>query len=998
MVNPFLRDIAQHFATTHGHELYRYRFLFPNRRAGLFFQHYLRESLGDHPALLPETTTVSEYLRRILFLPEEDVNNDLFVTYELSKVFNELMGEDQRRTFNDFYYLGGLILGDFNDMDKHLLPVDQVFRNVADYQELNDDLSFLSDAQRETLRTFFGYRGFIDNPKEYQRRFVQFWEILPALYHGTREHLKVRGLYYEGMLMREVVERIAEESLTLVADRRVPVVIGFNALTPCEVKIFDHLRDSGEAIFYWDYLSELVQSPTLAGAFRDNAKRYPMPVEESIDYVSFDTVPSADEQEVELVALPSEVAQAVYIGELLKEQESLRADIDDLKVAVVLPNERLLIPVLSNVPSELPNLNVTMGYPIRELPIVSMILRLLEVRMLYRRRGYEWRGEEVREVLGMNPLYSVFGERGYSRRCIRRLVDERWYFISSTDVVERIALVEEPSDRQRTLVTLLFRDLKDEGPALLSWVIDLVVTMSLWLVRKEDDDDTVVYSGADSVLPFLTELLMTQRASLDRYVEENGRLRDEVFGYDVVHDLLLTLLRQARIPYKGEPLKGLQVMGILETRGIDFDTVIIPDAAEEILPSKTRLVGVIPYTIRQGLGLPTYKWQDQTRAYNFFRLISRARRVIATFDTRRGDHSGGEPSRYIGLLEHVYGRKVKRINANFPLLFEQRETDDMVREQERVDRYIRSITEEGKSKLSASKINRYLECPRSFYYTAILGIDEREEMDELISDRDMGTLVHNTVQQLYMPYEGKELDRRQLASWMNEHTHIRSTLEHAYADLFRQKIDRLTGMNAITVDRAETLVRSVVAMDVESPVAVHYIGGEVEFEHRYTIGDMSVNLKGFIDRLDYIEENGQVILRVIDYKTGRDKLEVNLDDVHNPVRDFNHAALQLFFYSYFLSRPDVARRVITDGHQDQLPPTYVVRPMIIKPKVANDGLLTFSDTPLTDFEPLRSEYEQLLRDKLAEIINPDNPYDTTPRIHSCIHCPAKTFCADAKND
>lgn len=272
-------------------------------------------------------------------------------------------------------------------------------------------------------------------------------------------------------------------------------------------------------------------------------------------------------------------------------------------------------------------------------------------------------------------------------------------------------------------------------------------------------------------------------------------------------------------------------------------------------------------------------------------------------------------------------------------------------------------------------------------------------MDELISDRDLGTLVHNTAELLYRPFVGRVMDKGEIQKWLDDGNEIKDKLTEAYRNKFKRNPDQITGMNAITFNYAESLVRGVLEWDVKSEKEIHYIGGEVRFEYPFEIegSDVSVNLKGYIDRLDYIVEDGKTVLRVIDYKTGKDKLEYSLDAV-NGSGDLNKAALQLFFYSYFLSDTALAKLVIRDSEVGELLPkcSYSVRPLLFKPKLINDGLLVDKSAELLDFSSISQGYYDILLSKLSEITDRENSYPTVVRSSGCNYCPANTICSKEK--
>lgn len=765
---PFLKSIAESF---YNEELrrgngYRYRFHFQNKRAGKFFQHYLTQLARqeNRVVILPEITTLYNYLRRMSLLPEEQVNNKIFVIHQLFIAYQEVFPTTKERSFDNFFQVGELILNDFNDLDKQLVNVEEVMQNAQDLKDLTANPSeYLDEEQLQALAQFVKKVKMAieeaDDPTNVRYVFGDFWLRMPTLYAKTKELLKAQHLTYEGMTYKETVEKLKEESdFALTQDGITNVFVGLNTFTKSEQAILAHFRDTDKSTrFYWDYDSFLLDSTELAGKFKlNNTRQFPdargtLPPHHYIP-------------EVEVTAIPSRIAQSSFIGKKLSEwseDESLPSLIEQLQVAIVLPNERMLLPVLSTLPAELPSVNVTLGYPVRETPVGAMFLRLLDLIRIFNARKRRWRGEEVTEILAMPPLEPFWGNReGLKAKVAERISQEKLFYLSAEEVR---TLITQHATEAEAKIALLITELPDtnnnSGKPILDYFIQLCFALQQPATPEEQMNSTV--------LSTLEEILLQQKESVTQ-AKADERVGN-MFTPKVVTDILHTYFTRARIPYEGEPLKGLQIMGLLETRGLDFDYIFIPDAAEGILPAKTTQLGVIPHLLRQHYGMPTYDWQNTTRSYNFLRLISRAKKVFATYDSRKGDMSIGEPSRYIRLLQYVYDNpqspKVSFQNASYPSM---PITPSLVAVNEHAKQNYQKALQDPHSGqyISPSSITRYLLCPRAFYYTQICGIREPEVLNEILASNDRGTLVHETLRYLYQSFVGRKLDTATLEHWL----------------------------------------------------------------------------------------------------------------------------------------------------------------------------------------------------------------------------------------
>ena len=1058
MAKPFLQQIAEHFYSLTSQPgatpLYQFRFIFHNQRAGIFLCHYLEQCPNARPLLLPECTTMNSLIRRRLHLSGgEDPNNELLVIHKIYLAYLEVMElGSEERSFEDFYDLGQALLRDFDDIDKHLIEVDSFLENLLNHKELTEDLSsFLSrrqwsavskliydkDANWSEIETETAIEGKeTKKSQEMKKRFLDFWIKLPDIYRRAKSLMKEEGLAYEGMMLREAVRQIKKGKLSLTDDGMITVFVGLNAQTPAMYRILDHFRDSGKdkdknkAIFYWDYFtSPILDSPGLAGSFvRYNTTNYPTPTDEPY-HIDFEDPGEEGNPHTALISTASAVAQTAAIRKLIEgdwdniveslskpdESAPLYDPHEPLRTAIVLPDESLLLPLLSNMPKRIDKINVTMGYPIKGIPVAAMLSLLLKYWSNYYKRNQRYRLSEVCEILMLTALSKFFSDKKMveaRRQLMDQLIDEKWYFIGTKDLRTLIEKNFPGESRTREILLTIFSEADTlcqstvdkvcypKGVALTEQVdhlLELLIKESASTEEEEDPEQGMIkYIRRYLIRP----QLISQRAYPERHPESSTN----PFPFPIVVDLLRTTISQARIPFSGRPLGGIQVMGLLETRGLDFDTVIIPDAAEGILPTATRLDTTIPFSLRTAYGLPTTDLQEQTRAYNFFRLMSRAKRVVFLYDSRACDSSEGEPSRYVQLLRDVYKVPMYEAEASFPLTRAEA-GGYFIEDKTLVSRYKDSVSAkrptERVKRLSASRMKDFHTCPRRFYYSAIEGIRDDENLSGVLDKRDSGTLFHTAMQLLYKEKEGEKdgLSRESLSEIL-EGKAIDKAVDKS-AELLHLKTKE-SDYNDNQLEMTRKLVQRMVEADldrVQTGGDITYVGGEIEIETTYE----GANFKLIIDRIDV---QGDTV-NIIDYKTGRDKTECDLSkwptdakklvECLKQAKEINGAVIQLLYYCDVILTSGEFNRFLPDKNLN-------IRPMILKPGAPdiNDGIITLNLPKGIDPNPVvisdyrtnvDSSVKEWLREAVRLIISPDFTFEVEKGDKDgCKYCPASMLC------
>lgn len=1059
MAKPFLQQIAKHFHSLTSQPgatpLHQYRFIFHNQRAGIFLCHYLEQCPNARPLLLPECTTMNSLIRRRLHLSGgEDPNNELLVIHKIYLAYLEEMGlKEEERSFEDFYDLGQALLRDFDDIDKHLIKVSSFLVNLRNHKQLTEELStFLSRRQWCAVSKLI-YEKDADwseieaetateeketkKSQEMKKRFLDFWIKLPRIYRRAKSLMKEEGLAYEGMMLREAVRQIKKGKLCLTDDGMITVFVGLNAQTPAMYKILNHFRDSKKAIFYWDYFTDpILKSPGLAGSFvRYNTTNYPTPTDEPY-HIDFEDPGEEGKPHTALISTASAVAQTGVIRKLIErdkqedgwkkivqslsksdESAPLYDPHEPLRTAIVLPDESLLLPLLSNMPKGIDKINVTMGYPIKGIPVAAMLSLLLKYWSNYYKRNQRYRLTEVCEILMLTALSKFFSDDEMAKarqRLMKKLINEKRYFIGANDLRTLIKEhIPDKSHTQKILLTIFSEPetlcppstdmvCYPEGVALTKQVDDLLELLDTESATTEEEEDP-----EQGMIKYIRRyLIQPQLTSQRAYLKRHTKSRTSPFPFPVVVDLLRTTISQARIPFSGMPLGGVQVMGLLETRGLDFDTVIIPDAAEGILPTATRLDTTIPFSLRTAYHLPTTDLQEQTRAYNFFRLMSRAKRVVFLYDSRTGDSSAGEPSRYVQLLRDVYHVPMYEAEASFPLTRVEA-GGDLIEDKTLVSRYRASVSAktptEKVKRLSASRMKDFHTCPRRFYYTAIEGIRDDENLSGVLDKRDSGTLFHTAMQLLYKESEGKKggLSHNSLTEILKDDaTDIKNAVRKSAELLHLETKESDYNYNQLEITKE--LVRRMVEADLERVQTggdITYIGGEIEIETTYE----GANFKLIIDRIDV---QGDTV-NIIDYKTGADKTECDLSkwptdakklvECLKQAKKINGAVIQLLYYCDVMLKSGELNRLLSDKNLN-------IRPMILKPGVPdiNDGIITLKVPKKIDPNPVvisdyrtnvDSSVKEWLREAVRLVISPDFTFEVEKGDKDgCKYCPASLLC------
>ncbi len=947
-MTPFLKQVADHYMARGG--ISDLCFIFPNRRSQVFFTKYLSEAVKEDgtPVVAPKMMTINDFFFKISGDRPADRVNLLLNLYECYKALNP-----KHETLDEFIFWGDVILGDFDDVDKYLVDPAGLFANVAEFKEIQDSYSYLTENQRKAIESFishFSSEGRLtvnlnsDNPNV-KERFLQVWNILLPLYGSFRERLSAKGLAYEGMVYRSLAAQLGTEPAVDVlkaafGEVKEYVFVGLNALNECEKKVMRRMRDAGLAEFCWDYSGEMVRNPLNKSSFfmSRNVKDFPQAF--GLDPEGLAT------PEVEVISVPSSVGQTKLIPSVVKDE----------RCAVVLPDETLLIPVLNSIPEEIRDINVTMGYPMKNSALFDFLTQVSAMQMHLRQKDGKWYyyHNQVWSLFSSSIFRKVTGGDDTVRGRIKEIKDGMKYYIPQKDLsgIPVFDLLFRPAVTDPKAVS------KEQVSAFADYQKALIKGLAPKLA--EDSSMAIELEFAKAAYNAISQL---QSAGLEVLPMTYVRLLDQLLG-------------PVSIPFNGEPLKGLQIMGPLETRALDFSQVMILSCNEGMFPRRSVSSSFIPPELRKGFGLPTCEFQDAVWAYYFYRLIQRAEKVTLVYDSRTEGMKSGEESRYIKQLEYHFGVPVRRsfVKANASGDFSPKE---IVKTEE-------DVLAIRQARLSASALKNYLDCPAKFYYATVKGLRRQNEVSEDLDAGMLGDVFHGAMQRLYSPEMagGKMVTGEYLAALL----HSRPAIKEMVRSLILEQLHSLevTGRDLVVEDVIVEYVVKTLQRDLELLKSSGCDGFEILGLEKPFLHDIDgFHFIGYVDRMDSLRQ-GEI--RIVDYKTGKvEDKDVNITD------DNAGAVVDALFGPDNEGRPKIALQlylydVFCRGSEEYRGQRMV---NVIYPP-ANLFTEPVKEVPVS--EEFMRLTEERLHGLLSEIASADVPFRRTEEEKTCSYCDFRMIC------
>ena len=941
---PFLKDTAQQLLDS-GRELKDLVIVLPNRRTGLFFTRYLGE-LIDSPVWMPEVKTIEQVFYNLAGNTPAD---ELTLIFELYELYRQIQEEPE--DFDRFYFWGELILKDFNDLDQFLAPAKSVYQNLAEIKEFESDLSFLNEEQKDLISQF--WLAFARQNEQEKEKFLRFWQILGRLYEDFQHRLKTAGLAYSGQLYRQVAENLEQ----VPRPERHYIFVGFNAFTLAEEKLIGHFVKEFDAQIFWDvdqyYLKDPLQEAGLF--FRDYQK----------DKVFGETFPEEIPDQIRLKkdlvkihSIPLKTNQANLVGKLL---EAIPAGESLEETVIILPDEQLLFPVLHSLPPQIDKLNVTMGYPVRNAPVYAFLDAVLELQRFVKEKegGISFYHKPVTDLLTFP--YLTAKDESFFKKLSERIKTEN--------------LLEVPQE-------LLLGDSEIAG----------------LIFRKIAPGDLFEYLGA--LIELLAKDLQedeVQRSYLFQAYKQLNRIR-EIFQSNSSHSLKMEfvlklfrqIFRELKLPFEGEPLQGLQLMGVLESRNLDFRRVIICDVNEGSFPPGGGINSMIPFNLRRAFRLPVQEQNDAIYAYTFYRLLHRAEEVHLIYTTSADQGKAGEMSRFVQQMQaELEVAKPEIVLVPVGLTPAKEITIQKTPEVfESMKLFLAKEDSEGFTQpLSASGLNMYLDCSLKFYFRYVAGLKEREEVITEIDASTFGTILHSAMEHLYgleESGEGRKIDSHEIDRLLPQ---VPAAVDRAIRDFYKVpegKSMEYSGQLEIARAIFVKYLKAILEYDQKNGDFT-VLGVEMEVIAAIPIetasGSSKVALKGFIDRVD--QKDG--VVRLIDYKTGKDNKTVksieSLFDRDDSKR--NKAAMQTLLYAYFFQSKH-------PENQKPLKPGIFNIKEIYNPKF--NPFLQLDGLEISDYREVEEEFRTGITGLLTEIFDPGIPFTQTEELKKCEFCPFKEIC------
>ena len=949
----FLEYVAADLLQKYGTNLSRIAVVFPNKRAALFLNEHLARLAGK-PLWSPHYITISDLFRSH---SQRQVAEPIQLVCELHQSFTQCTGIDE--TLDHFYGWGQLLLSDFDDLDKNMASAEHVFANLRDIHEY-DDISYLTEEQRTILHQFFSNFSEEHN-SELKRRFLQLWSHIFDIYQSFNQKLAEQGLAYEGALYREVAEC---EDITFEYDTY--LFIGFNMLQQVEQTLFRRMKQQGKARFYWDYDHYFLNNE--AGYYiAQYLSDFPNELDDRDDslYNNF-----TRQKTITYISAPTENIQARYISTWLRQQNRIA---DNRRTAVVLCNENLLQTAIHCIPTEVEKVNITTGYPLSQTPITSFVNLLVNLQT----NGYvtetrHYRLRHVNHVLRHPYAHYVSSE---CNNLHKELNTQKIYYPDADQLSKNEGL--------QLLFSMAHGSVEQFNSTLLLWLMSVIRHIAKNISTEEVEPS-----------PLTQESLFRMYTLLNRLSDlvESGSLKVDII---TLQRLITQIVSATSIPFHGEPIEGIQMMGVLETRNIDFEHILLLSCNEGNLPKGLSDTSFIPYSIRKAYGLTTIDHKVAIYAYYFHRLLQRASDITLVYNNSTNDGQTGEMSRFMLQMTVESGHNINLLTLQAGQAPIQK-TLRPVAKTEAVMQLLRKRFED--NLLTPTAINRYMRCQLQFFYHYVSGIIEPDNEDEdMIDNRTFGNIFHLAAQLIYEKLMQKchQILAKDIEYLLQNEVDIERVVDEAIKrELFQikdatRRLPPLDGLQIINREVIIKYIRQLLEIDRRlTPFTILGLEKKVKINYEIVAGNerFTTTLGGMIDRLDSITTpDGKELVRVIDYKTGSRRLKA-LADVdaifaQESLKDHSDYYLQAFLYSHIVRQK---------SHDIPVAPALI----FIQHASGNDynPTLCLGHEPVNDIATVSESYMQHLSSLISDIFNPAISFSPTDERKRCSNCPYAHLC------
>lgn len=922
----FLEKTAQHLMATYGDEISNICIVLPNKRAGLFLKKHLSQ-LINQPIWMPPIIGAEDLVEE---LSEKEIIDNTTQLFELYKVY--LTIELAPEPFEEFSKWGQMLLHDFNEIDRYLIPSEKLYAYINEARAI--EVWNLGEGE----------------VTEFQAKYLAFWKQMGQLYVQFKQHLNTTNTAYQGAAFRQVVEQMQDNPAKFVQEKitwNKIVFAGFNALTAAEETLITQLIKQNKAEILWDadayYLEDEYQE---SGMFLRRFKS--KPVFEPFQWISnkFKT----ENKNIHILGIPQNIGQAKYLANIFKELQSTNNYED---TAVVLADESLLIPVLQSIPEEIQNINVTMGYPLKNTPLNNFfeiyLTTLLNAERFGKKEKLTYHSKDLLKLIQLPFSQLIFGVEN-CQALKKHIVDQNWVFIHH----EKIDFINQQ-------LNTTFKE---------SYTIKELLQSCLTFIDQGKqhyiDEQQTSKNQLELEYLFLFSKLFNQLKTLtNKY--------PFITSVKSFFSIYKQLQNSFNIELYGEPLKGLQVMGMLETRNVDFKNVILISANEGTLPSGKTFNSFVPFDIKKEYKLPTHIEKDAIYAYHFYRLVQNAENMYVLYNTESSNFNTGEQSRFVTQIENELHRfeniNITKKIVTYPTIQKQ-EAPIRVEKTPAILKKMHELFEKG---ISPSALNTYLNCPLDFYYKYIIGVREADDVEETIDGARFGDYIHETLDLLYQPFKDqqKNITVADIEQMLKK---APAVILQVFTKTINEK-ELKSGKNWITFNIAQNYVSTFLEKEKEfikkeqHPLFV--IGLEEELNAKITLGDQTIQLKGKADRIDSYGN----ALRIIDYKTGKvEQTGLKIKELDTLKESKKSKALQVLMYAYMYAQNNALQNTcFTSG--------------IIWFRALSYGFTPFELDKNEEITPeLLNDFEKVLKEIFAEMMNVEIPFTHRSDAQYCAFC------------
>ena len=955
----FLEYVAEDMLAKWGTDMSRIVVVFPNKRAALFMNEYMARMAGK-PMWSPAYTTISELFGKH---SEYVVGDSIKLVCDLHKSFVKCTGIDE--TLDHFYGWGQLLLTDFDDIDKNMADADKIFCNLKDIHEL-DDLSYLTDEQRELLKRFFANFSH-DQETELKKRFLSLWSHFGDIYHDYNQRLRNQGIGYEGAIYREVATR---KDIEFEYDTY--IFVGFNLLQKVEQELFANLKKAGKAHFYWDF--DTYYMPRNNSAYTNAAGKYiAMYLEDfpnELDVCSADIYQNMRRpKDVSFVMASTENIQARYASQWLREEGRCLAG---RKTAVVMCDEAILAPIIQSLPPEADKVNITSGFPLGMTPIASFVSLLLDTY--------------TSGIAGKGTCYRAQYASKLLRHAYTRYISDKANDVYATIKEQHLVYPDHAT---------LTMNGEDQGLAL------LFKTINIGNVHLLHHVETIIkligVNAKDTEDAFLQESVFRMYTIINR-LEQLAANGDMDVDINTLRRLIKQLIAAATIPFHGEPVVGIQIMGVLETRNLDFKHLLLLSCNEGNMPKGVNDSSFIPYAIRKVHGLTTIDNKVAIYSYYFHRLLQRAEDITIVYNNTTDNGHTGEMSRFMLQMMVDGQQKIKHYNLladNSPIAHKPKSVSKTGSIKEKLD---------GMKSLSPSAINRYIKCPLMFFYQYVASIKEPDCEDDVVDNRMFGNIFHKSAQLIYddiMSHNNGRIEKASIQKYLNTKGLLESIVDRAFnEELFKVKNSmRSPYYNGLHLINRKVLIeylRQLLHSDQRTaPFEMLALEDAVYTQIAFETEDNNVRkirIGGIIDRLDRVTDarTGVSTIRVVDYKTGIQATR-KIKEIEEIFSDMN---ISQKHSDYYLQA--ILYSLIVDNSTKYNKQKDCVSPALLFVKQASkenyDPVLEIDSQKIANVREYKVEFEQHLKEVLHDIFNTNLPFTPTTDNTRCDKCAYRRIC------